>query len=176
MQRESDRRTGSETSRETPRRPDTHPVPKGSDKNKRILVVLLVFGLIIAIATQPEPSDHGQPNNLSTREVRKASASSDSVITNGLPTKSSPEETIRQNFQETRALSKIDIDTLSGLELFVPAPDLRVSAPTTKVQAIYQTESGHAALLGESVVRDGQSLPTGGKVVRITIDGVEVSR
>ncbi len=139
---------------------------------------MLLLGLLVALLTQPDeqPSD-GEPvleaNWVSSNEPSRASAQTETVAPAASP------QMLALAFAEIRELSRIELDEITQTELLAPEPHRprppRLN-PTQRVQAIYGTSAGHAALIGESIVRGGHPLPDGGKVMHVTTDGVEIAR
>lgn len=139
-------------------------------RKKQALVVVLSIGLLVAILTQPTKND---PDN--------SAASMDAKAT----TVESPknlfiaEKDHIERMSRTQEFQRIELDELSRVELFAAEP-LRLQQPlndaTHRVKAIYGTSRQRAALVGQAIVRRGEPLPDGVKVLDIKQDGIQVGR
>lgn len=137
-----------------------------TNRQKMIVVGLLSIGLVVALYTQPEStvdSVEANPISLQTLEI-KADA-----MTGG----TEPEEFCLA----TRELPSVNLDELLTRDPF-QSTDRRTSKlvdATLQIRAIYGDGDEAVALVGQSIVRKGQRLPDGRRVVRIAPDGIELS-
>lgn len=154
---------------------------KSDLRKKQLLVVVLVVGLIVALLTQPDESD------LAETDVTEISNQSQAVTSRPLTSceKRLLDAPLSVNeydpavLCEVRALSRIDLSDMLQLELLAPEvgqPREVRGAPVSRVQAVYGTSKGRAALVGEFIVRGGHILPGGGIVLGVTEEGVRVGR
>ena len=147
-----------------------------SYKKKQILVAVLLVGLLTAILTQPEDQDvdRGQvvESTLALQTEAPTSAPAKAEATE------SPE--MRANRLATiREFSRIELDQIMRLELLAPEPQRMQPNKfdrAQRVQAIYGTSTDRAALVGQSIVRSGQPLPDGQKVLSVTTGGIQLAR
>ena len=156
---------------------------EASLKKKQIIVALLLVGLIVAVLSQPNKDSDGSQQIVENSFTNTAVASTNAVVAPQVP--SSPvdaaesADTRIQRFAHVRELSRIELSDIANLELLAPEP-LRaqeefVSEKNQQVRAVYGTTSRHAALLGDSILRRGQTLPQGGKILEVTTDGIQVA-
>jgi hypothetical protein len=152
------------------------------NKKKQIVVALLLVGLIVAILTQPEKNDTATGQIVGAAFASAAGTPVKTVASPQVPaSQADATESVDARIQrlgQVRELSRIELDDITKLEFFAPEP-LRVQEKfvndTQRVQAVYGTSSGHAALLGDSILRRGQPLPHGGKVLQVTPEGIQVA-
>jgi hypothetical protein len=153
--------------------------PKKIDPNlkkKQVLVVVLLVGLLVAIVTQPE--------NASTEEAAVAETE---LVTSAVSVEedSLDEAVVAEKrldwLTQSNSLSRFEIEAIVDRSLFADewvepvAPLNQVVSKTRRVQAIYGSANDHAALLGTTILRSGEALPDGGRVLLVTGDGMHVS-
>ncbi len=140
-------------------------------KKKQVIVAVLLVGLLIAILTQPK-SDNGDTTAvLETRSAGKTAA----VSPPAEPVES--EESRIDRLSQVRELKRFDFREISSFELFVPEPkrlQRNRETVTNHVDAIYGSSSDRSALVGQMIVRQGQPLPDGSKVLQVNQDGIHV--
>jgi hypothetical protein len=142
-------------------------------KKKQILVAVLLVGLLIAILTQPK-SDNG--DTAAVLETKSAGQTAD-LAKPDEPVES--EESRVDRLSQLRELDRIELSETSRFELFIPEVQRlqqRLGNLTHRVNAIYGDSNDRAALIGRSIVRRGQPLPEGGKVLHVNQDGIQVGR
>ena len=131
-----------------------------SQKKKQIIVVLLLIGLLIAIVMQPAEPD------AESGQVMGTSAAANPVSLRSMPVQvlESPGK-VAASLLKTRELSRIELPEVTDLELLAPEPSyMRLKNQLSNVppvQAIYGTSTDRAALVGETIIRSGQPLPSG---------------
>jgi len=154
-----------------------------SDKQK-VIVAVLLLGLIIAILTQPD-SDRGEfateressvESKLAIVEQGKAEQEKAGVV---------EPESPPIDFADRRELPRQSIDAIENLVLFFPEPRPSPKASevvrpetrqTPRVQAVYGTRAGHAALIDGAIVRAGHPLSNELRVSDVSDEGVELTR
>lgn len=140
-------------------------------KKKQFLVAALLVGLLIAILTQPKSDDVDAAAVLETKSAGQTAA----VATPVEPVES--DESRVDRLSQVQELKRFDFQEISSLELFVPELQRlqqRRRNVTHRVNAIYGDSSDRAALVGKSIVRRGQPLPDGGKVLQVNQDGIQI--
>lgn len=164
-------------------------------KKQQILVVMLLVGLLIAIVTQPKPATTppttpfgGRATNASLSNAKPA------LATTVAPSSDHPDSSIDPKRFVRRELSRIDWDQAKSINLFRARPmeaalagDFSSGRPM-RVEAVYgaldsknRTEertsvaAQRSALIGAAIVRPGEPLPDGRKVLSVTADGVAVA-
>lgn len=150
-------------------------MPADSKQQKqKVVVVLLLIGLLIAILTQPTPET--QPVDADVQDTV--------AITPVVNAVSQVEETNVQHHgwvTTTRELSRVSLEEIVGSELFAleakrdPAEILQEAVKQVPVKAIYGSATGQAAIVGQTIVRGGEALPSGGRVVSVQDNGVEIA-
>jgi hypothetical protein len=147
-----------------------------SQRKKQIIVVLLLVGLLIAIVMQPAEPD------AESGQVVGTSAAANPVSFRSMPMQVQVLESpgkVAASLLKTRELSRIELPEVTDLELLAPEPTyMRLENQLSNVppvQAIYGTSTNRAALVGETIIRSGQPLPSGQKVLDITTDGVRLA-
>ena len=141
-------------------------------KKKQILVVLLLVGLMIAILTQPEPDAGDAIETFATA----SSAQGPPVVE---PQEAESIESRMDRLSKVQEFERIELSEFPVFELFAPEPfslQQPLGNASHRVQAIYGTAKQRAALVDQSIVRRGQPLPDGAKVLQITQDGIQVGR
>ncbi len=137
-------------------------------KKKQTLVAMLLVGLLIAILTQPK-SDNGDIAGV--LETKSAGQTADLVK----PDEPAESEGSRvDRLSQVQELERIELSEISRFELFVPEFQQRLGNATHRVNAIYGDSNDRAALIGRSIVRRGQPLPDGGKVLQVNQDGIQI--
>lgn len=162
---------------ETPGKPAQ--ADQAGNKKKMILVVVLSIGLAIALVTQPDKTGD-QTNSSASSGDSQTSSSTDAA---GLPPaiEAKPSETggdWENQLLQIHHLSRMDLETITGLELLAAEPRrMRREGirDARRVDAIYASPRGHAALLGDAIVRGGQPLPDGRRVLSVSTEGIEIS-
>lgn len=140
-------------------------------KKKKLLVVVLLIGLLIAIVTQPESDDGSASIDNQPESAGKPASVAKS------PDPAESDESRLDRLAQIRELKRIELDEILSLDLFMPeSRQLRQRRPTVtqSVKAIYGNSSERSALVGQSIVRRGQPLPSGGKVLRVNLDGIQI--
>ncbi|MEM1069919.1 MAG: hypothetical protein AAGI63_13550 [Planctomycetota bacterium] len=148
-------------------------------RKKLVLVVVLVVGLVAALLTQP---DKNTERVVFLEDLSRETEVTDSVVvvSNELGTSVADDQAvIRGTVTETRTMPRIELDRIIQLTLL--AADSNRSAPPVikdvpKVQAIYGSTQERAALIGRTIVRDGQPLPGGGTILQVTKDGIRLGQ
>ncbi|TWT93976.1 hypothetical protein [Stieleria varia] len=184
-----DRSRGLEHSRGLVRAPN-------KQKSQMKIIVILVLGLVLAVATQPgseSDSDFSQDSaTLQLVSLKQAGGSSASNSQQPL-----------EHFLEVISLPAIDIEAIVSRDLFCPPPstlpapeepETQLSPQTVapesvfSVRAVYGDASGsmQMALIDSNVdgkdespneiVRAGQPLPSGIQILSITEEGIQVAR
>ncbi len=154
-------------------RSQPNPPKPASDKKKYIAVAVLLSFLLIAILTQPDENSAGEANS----DDPPADPSNAGLAN---PEKTKPDavqhDAIAQ-FTEVRELPRISVDDALQTPLFTgePAPERKADTTAMKIQAVYGTGAAQSALVGESIVRPGQPLPDGRRVVKVTAEGVRLA-
>lgn len=146
---------------------------------QQIVVVLLLFGLLIAILTQPEKS---KPDAKNVSDVQitniKASTAKKKAIEKG--------DRLR-DLAEVVEMPSVAFDDILASDLFavreqvVEEPEEQEEEPQfqpVRVQAIYGSDEagGKAALVNNKMVHAGSTLPDGRKVLRVTDTGIELEK
>ncbi|NND97057.1 MAG: hypothetical protein HKN47_07000 [Pirellulaceae bacterium] len=170
--------------------PDQNPTNFEPTKNatnkatkQRIIVAVLLFGLLIAICTQPETQS---PTATDT------AASSDLAITNVAKqaANTSQNQSLMESLATVQVFSRLSLDSASNRELFPARPsDLVAPVEATqqsavKIDAVYgsasQTgstaEKRRVALIGDTVFRSGNFLPDGRFITDVTSGGIRTSQ
>lgn len=150
------------------------------------IVAVLLLGLFIAVLTSPTAPE-------------EAHAPAAEVQLTPLALTPMPQEVIVEPhpaFVRTETLPSLDGSHWAGLDPFAPipvavesvAPPAPSDEPTSTeavgepelaivdVQAIYGRGGDAVALIGGSVVRVGERLPDGRRVVSVTAEGVELAK
>jgi hypothetical protein len=146
-----------------------------SQRKKQIIVVLLLVGLLIAIVTQSaEPgTEGGQAGTLPAANPVSFRSMPMQVQVLESPGK------VAESLLKTRKLTRVELPEITSLELLAPEPtSMRPQNQLSNVppvQAIYGTSTNRAALVGQTIIRSGQPLPSGQKVLDITTDGVRLA-
>jgi hypothetical protein len=159
---------------------------QAKQKKQIIIVALLLVGLLAAILTQPSADEH---------TAGKATVAVIPELNTGKPQRSDADAP-RSEFVTTEKLSRIDLDQVLQASLFAqPEPEPLPQVVTAEavepvekvtVQAIYgngnltsignaRATGEHRALIGESIIRQGEILPDGRQVVRVSPDGLELA-
>jgi hypothetical protein len=146
-----------------------------SQKKKQIIVVLLLAGLLVAIVTQPADPGTGTGQAGTSPAANPVSLRSMAMQVQVLE---SPGK-VAESLLETRKLTRVELPEITNLELLAPEPtSMRLENQLSNVppvQAIYGTSTNRAALVGQTIIRRGQPLPSGQKVLDITTDGVRLA-
>jgi hypothetical protein len=140
-------------------------------KKKQFLVAALLVGLLIAILTQPKSDSGDAAAVLETKSAGQTAV----VTTPAEPVES--EESRVDRLSQVRELNRFDFQGISSFELFLPEPQRlrqRRENVTHRVNAIYGTSDDRSALVGQWIVRQGQPLPDGGKVLQVNQNGIQV--
>jgi hypothetical protein len=149
---------------------------QASQRKKQIIVVLLLAGLLIAIVTQPAEPDAESGQVMGT--LPAANPMSLRSMPMQVKALESPGK-VAESLLKTRDLTRIDLPEITSLELLAPEPtSMRPQNQLSNVppvQAIYGTATNRAALVGQTIIRSGQPLPSGQKVLDITTDGVRLA-
>tara|TARA_R110002049_G_scaffold27321_3_gene94421 strand:+ start:59388 stop:59909 length:522 start_codon:yes stop_codon:yes gene_type:complete len=173
-------------------------MPKNTDSAKRkkqlMLIAVLAVGLLIAVLTQPETkpdavSDSPASNTGTELEISSVALQGDRQGAND--TGAADLQAALERFA-LRELSRIELHELQQRTLFRVRPvdsgssgALRPSEGPIRVEAVYGSSSeghsmgtteGGSALIGNAIVRPGQTLPDGRKIVDITSDGIAIAK
>lgn len=143
-------------------------------KKKQVLIVVLLVGLLVALLTQPEESVVEEGNTDHTEQVAQSVASKKTSDAQGADKKR------LEWLMQSRQLSRIEIAKILDQSMFAneviePKHAQQIVSKTRRVQAIYGSADEHAALLGKTILRSGEPLPDGGRVLLVNDDGVHVS-
>ena len=150
-------------------------------RRKQIFVVVLAIGLVIALFTQPDSeevidSDMGQPaQQISYASSVRSDLRTDEAVTMEV----SIDDAAPSDLTVTRSLQRWELSAIFGMELLKPdssVPKRTIEVPVPRVQAVYGSSAGKAALIGRSIIRSGHDLPGGGTVLGISEDGIHVDR
>ena len=153
-------------------------------KKQLVVIALLLAGLLVALWTQPsDKSDNSVVPVVKPVAFSAADSESDEA-----------KSVFRDQMATVRKLSRLSIDSMVNAELFyVPPPQPEIipeqeeeeplAVAEIKVQAVYggsfDEQSGatnHRALIGTAIIRRGEVLPDGRKIMRVTPDGVELAQ
>lgn len=143
------------------------------NRNKKVIIVVLLLGLLVAVATQPGEQaveSESQPASLSLKITP--------VAQQGNSPQSSDSPSTSPSIADTRELSRFSLDDVMELPVFKAEPIKRnqVAAESLRVHAIYGSADEKSAIVGESIVRSGQPLPDGRRVLHVTPEGVKLGR
>ncbi len=144
-----------------------------SNAKKKVAVAVLSVVLVIAFLTQPDSSSPETESDQSTTVNVPESDSEQPPQPIG-----DQGEVATAQFSQIRELSRIDIDRVLESSAFVSEPKTirRIDVADLKVQAVYGNGVAKSALVGSSIVRSGQPLPDGRKVLAVSPEGVELSQ
>ena len=145
-------------------------------KKQQLLVVVLLAGLLIAILTQPKKQQDADANVDLAIKADAIQAVSES-----------PKIHLNPKYLLSRDLSRLPTETASTADLFFDPPEPQIAEAFVdpesdepvrreRVVAIYGTKSTqHSALVGNKIVRSGESLSDGRKVLNVAPEGVRLS-
>ena len=152
---------------------------KSSQAKKKWVVAVLLAVLLVAVLCQPDdedPSaDASQMISLKTDgETHPAAGATEQA---GIVSSDAP------RFMITHQLSRISLDEVLDSPLFLAEriEPRRVQPRPLTVQAIYGSDQQQSAILENSVgknsiVRSGQPLPDGRRVLAVTTEGVQLGQ
>lgn len=150
-------------------------------KQKCVVAVLLVV-LLIAVLCQPgEEPPSGESSAMVSLKADGAAGGTQSP---------NAATTDLSRFVITRQLSRTPLDDVIASPVFAAEPieieppqaeppgvePSRFEPPRLTVQAVYGSQHQQSAILGNSIVRTGQPLPDGRKVLSVTPDGVKLGQ
>lgn len=138
------------------------------NRAKQALVIILLIGLVAAIMMQPvSPNTDANTTGIDAEPKQVSLEQAPDIL---------PETQIGVLTQRLER-SRDELRDIVGLSLFAPDPLLpgpEVDLRAERVQAIYGSSDHHAALVGKTIIRGGQSLPSGETVIEVTTDGVKL--
>ena len=151
----------------------TDPAANAKKTKQHVIVVLLLIGLLIAIVTQP----HDSPAKSNTTELQITNVKTTSA-------KKKPEKKqLAQDYAKVTKLPEAELNTIIVEDLFAVREADRVDPESEepefqplRVQAIYGSDANKAALVDDKLVRAGDILPDGRKVLSVTDSGVELQQ
>ena len=148
---------------------------RSSQTKQKCFVAVLLVVLLIAVLCQPndeQPSDQSAPM-ISLKADRAVDATAGTQATTS----------DMSRFGSTRQLSRTSLDEVVNSPVFraerIQSPQKeppRVQPSQLTVQAVYGSGSQQSAIMGNAIVRSGQPLPDGRKVLSVTPDGVKLGQ
>ncbi|TWU59897.1 hypothetical protein Poly51_01700 [Rubripirellula tenax] len=147
--------------------------PSSKQTKQIVLVAILSIGLLIAMLTQP--SD--ESSELSESSDLAATLATVATISPATATPILRTTTAIANFSQTRTLPRTELNQIRKTPLF--RSDLKspsTIAASEAVRAVYGSALGHRALVDREILTDGQSLSDGRTIVRVTSDGIQLSK
>ncbi|MGB7345698.1 MAG: hypothetical protein WBD20_15895 [Pirellulaceae bacterium] len=153
--------------------------PLGSKTAKQlVVVVVLFFGLIVALAAQPEKSISDLPGG--------SEAMPELAITPiALKTRNQSYQLAVDSSQfQVAELKRLPLDVASRIDLFSEIKIVNQSSTKLDllqgevlVKAIYgdHDQIHHSALIGDKIVRKGQGLADGRTIAEVTPEGVKIT-
>ena len=142
-------------------------------KKKQTLIVILLVGLLVAVLTQPDDFAV-EENTAGQAELVDPPISADEEL---------QEEAVVTKrrlvwLTQSHSLSRIELESIADRSLFADEwiePQEQIVSKTRRVHAVYGSGDDHAALLGTTILRSGEALPEGGRILFVNSDGVHVS-
>lgn len=146
---------------------DVESTPSSDNKKKAIVAVLLAI-LLLAIMTQPD------------KQKETAEANTELAL-------KSPDvmpETVKvkveaSRFTATKSLTRIGVEGVKSSPVFRPDPiqRRRMEVGQLRVQAVYgSSKKAQAAIVNDKVIRQGESMRDGRKVMQVSPDGIHLQR
>jgi hypothetical protein len=143
---------------------------KSSQTKQKCAVAVLLVVLLIAVLCQPDDEE----SHVETSAMVSLKADGAADGTRG-PNAATAD---LSQFVRTRQLSRASLDEVVASPAFsaerIAAP--RVQPSRLTVQAVYGSDRQQSAIVGNSIVRSGQPLPDGRKVLSVTPEGVKLGQ
>lgn len=140
------------------------------DAKKKIVAAVLLAVLLGVVIFQPEPE---------TEEVASAQSQPELAIIAQPTAEATASNDVPQAFLATRQLSRVNVEQVADTALFhadkLPSRQAAQRGPL-RVQAVYGSGQSQSAIVSGSIIRQGQPLPDGRKVIDVSDEGIEISR
>ena len=130
------------------------------------LLGVVLIGVLVTAPTQPPAPSTPMADPLQMRWETSAAPPSHLATIDA------------SRFSNSQALSRVPTAALHSTPLFAreARPTPRVELAPLKVDAIYGAGDEHFAIVGSTIIRAGQPLPDGRKVLEVTAEGVKLER
>lgn len=161
--------------------------PDGAaDSKKKIVVVVLLAILLIAILLRPDndpaTANASLPLAINPEAVEQETSSPESERQQTMEQQADSEKEAEAGLLQRRELSRLGLEPLLTSTAFatVTATKKKADQPAAPrrpvaVKAIYGAGPRKSALVDDSIVRPGEPLPDGRRVIDVTPEGVAIA-